>query len=219
MGLNASKVSKGTGSKDYDPIEVGNYPARLVQVLDLGLQAQRPFQGKEKPPAHEVMLTYELCTEFLKDDDGEDMEDKPRWISETMPIRHISQDLAKSTKRIKAIDPKMEHGGDLGAMVGMPCTITITHNPNKQDPSKVYVNVGNVTPPMKGFVIPELVNEPKVFDLSEPDLEVLGSLPEWVQGKIKENLEFNGSVLAGMLGATADEPVKGEAEESVENPY
>ena len=207
MGLNASTVKSTGTKKDYAPLDIGNYLARLVQVIDLGLQTQRPYNGQEKPPVHEVMLTYELGTEFLQDDDGNDMEDKPRWISESIPLHNLTQDLAKSTKRIKAIDPKLEFGGDLEQMVSMPCTVTVTHNPNKKDPSKVYVNVGNVTPPMKGIPVPELVNPAKVFNLEEPDLEILGSLPEWVQDKVKANLEFNGSVLAGMLGGGDANPV------------
>ena len=218
MGLNASKV-ESTARSNVEPIDIGNYLARLVQVIDLGLQEQRPYAGQEKPPTHEVMLTYELGTEFMKDEEGNDIEDKPRWISESIPLHNLSQDLAKSTKRIKAMDAKLEFGGDLVQMLGMPCTVTITHNPNKKDPGKVYVNIGNVTPPMKGIPVPELVNPAKVFDLSEPDLEILGSLPDWVQDKVKGNLEFNGSVLDGMLNGDAPEPTPEGEEEKLESPF
>lgn len=208
MSLNASKVkTQNTGSKQAT-LEAGNYLGRLVQVLDLGLQAQRPYQGQEKPPKHEVMLTYELGTEFVKDDDGNDDESKPRWISERIPLNSLSADLAKSTKRIKAIDPSLKHGGDLVAMLGSPCTITVVNNVNKKDPSVVYANVGNVTPPMKGIPVPELVNEPKSFDLDDPDLEIFGSLPEWIQDLIKSNLEFAGSKLDVLLsGGSVDDKV------------
>lgn len=199
MALNASKAPSGNGGKKADPIEAGNYLGRVVQVLDLGLQAQRPYQGKEKPPARELMLTYELGSEFLKDEDGNDQEDKPRWISETFPLRNLSQDLAKSTNRAKTLDPKGALAGDFAQMVNLACTVTVVQNPNKKDPTIVYNNVANVTPPMKGIPVPELVNPPKVFDLDEPDLETFGSLPEWLQKKIKENLEYNGSVLQRLL--------------------
>ena len=213
MALNASKVKSSAAPKNFTPLEAGNYLARLVQVIDLGMQEQRPYQGQEKPPAYEVMLTYELGTEFVKDENGNDQEDKPRWISETLPLRSLQQDLAKSTKRIKALDPKMACAGDLAAMVGLPCTVTVVTNPDKKDPTKVYTNVGNVTPPMKGIPVPELVNEAKVFDLDEPDMEIFGSLPEWLQDKIKGNLEFQGSNLQKVLGgapAKAEEPAKEE---------
>ncbi len=199
MALNASKEPSSGGGKRADPLEPANYLGRVVQVLDLGLQPQRPYQGQDKPPAHEIMLTYELGTEFLKDDDGNDLPDKPRWISETMPLRNLEQDLAKSTKRAKILDPTNAFGGDFAQMVGSECTVTVVQNPNKQDPTKVYTNVANVTPPMKGIPIPELVNPPKVFDLDEPDMEIFGSLPEWLQKKLKANLNFNGSKLQKLL--------------------
>jgi hypothetical protein len=221
MALNATKVAMATGNrKKQAGVEAGNYIARLVQVIDMGLQEQRPFKGEAKPPAHEVMFTYELCTEFMKDEDGEDMEDKPRWISETFPFHNLKADLAKSTKRIKAIDPKLVHGGDLPEMVGLPCTVTVVNNVNKKDPSKVYVDVGNVTPPMKGILVPELKNEPRLFDLDEPDMEVFESLPEWIQEKLKGNLNYAGSPLQTALEG---KPTKAAPEEEVEadddNPY
>jgi len=221
MGLNAGTIKSTAQKKDYAVLEVGNYMSRLVQVIDMGLQTQRPYQGQEKPPVQEVMLTYELGTEFLQDDDGEDMLDKPRWISESIPLHSLTQDLAKSTKRIKAIDPKLEKGGDLAEMLGMSCTVTVTHNPKKDKPGEVYVNIGNVTPPMKGIPVPELVNPSKMFDLSEPDLAILGSLPEWVQEKIKSNLEFNGSVLAGMVGGDKPKAAapKAEGKKDLKSPF
>lgn len=216
MALNASKAPSGSGGPKADPIDIGNYLGRVVQVLDMGLQAQRPYQGKEKPPARELMLTYELGAEFLKDEDGNDRPDKPRWISEDFPLRNLTQELAKSTKRAAALDPKGELVGDFALMTNLPCTVTVTQNPNKKDPTVVYNNVGNVTPAMKGIPIPELVNPPKVFDLDEPSLEVFGSLPEWLQKKIKGNLEYNGSLLQRKLeGGEAAAP---EQEAPAEEP-
>lgn len=226
MGLNAKNVRyESTGSgKRQDPVAEGNYIARLVQVVDFGLQAQRPFKGEEKKPAYEVMLTYELCTEFMKDEDGNDMEDKPRWISETMPMYSLEADRAKSTKRIKAIDTSLQHEGNLAEMVGMPCTVTVVQNVNKHDTSKVYVDVGNVTPPMKGLPVPELKNDPVIFDLDEPDMETYERLPDWVQEKLRKNLEYEGSplqkLLEGAVSKKEETPEEPESEEdSNDNPY
>lgn len=205
MALNSNKAQPPAGGfKRADPIEAGNYMGRVVQVLDLGLQPQRPYKGEEKPPANEIMLTYELGTEFLKDDDGNDLLDKPRWLSETFPLRHAKSELAKSTKRMVAFDPKGLLEGDFSQLPGMTCTITVGVWVSKQDAEKMGNNVINVTPAMKGFPVPELVNPPKVFDLDEPDMEVFGSLPEWLQDKIKSNLNFAGSQLDAVLSDGAD---------------
>lgn len=213
MALNAAKVKGNVGGgKRPDPLDAANYLARVVQVVDLGIQEQRPYQGVDKPPAHEIMLSYELGTEFMKDEEGNDILDKPRWISESFVLHNLKADLAKSTKRAKAIDAKGELQGNFAAMGGFPCTVTVVQSPSKKGDGVIYNNVGNVTPPMKGVPVPELVNDVKVFDLDEPDLEVFFSLPEWIQDKVKSNLEFNGSPLQALL-AGADQPEKKEKKE------
>lgn len=210
MALNASEVQgSGNNGSKQEPLEAGNYPARLVQVIDLGLQNQRPFQGQEKPPVNEIMLTYEFVDEFVKDEDGNDVEDKPRWLSETIPLHNISQDRAKSTMRYKALDPNMEFGGDFSKLLETPCNVTVVQNPGKgQHAGKVFTNIAGISTmrPRDAQKCPNLVNPPKVFDLDTPDMEVFGSLPDWVQDKIKSNLNFNGSELQNLLGNAPEEP-------------
>jgi hypothetical protein len=206
MSLNARKIKQAasTGGSTQAPIEVGAYPARIVQVLDLGLQAQRPYQGKEKPPVHEIMLTYELTDEFCVDEDGNEDPEKPRWISENFPLYSLEADLAKSTKRYFALDPDEVHGGDFTALIDTPCMVTVTQRTSND---RVYNNVGSVSGmrPKDAARCPELVNPPKIFLLDEPDTTIFGSLPNWMQDKIKGNLEYSGSALEKALnggGAT-----------------
>lgn len=208
MALNTKHLpSKSFGPKQ-EPLKAGNYPARVVQVIDLGLQEQRPFKGEIKPPAYEVMMTYEFSTEFMKDENGNELEDKPRWISERFPIHSLKADKAKSTKRYLALDPDEVFDGDFSLLLGSPCTVTVVNNVKPQNPEIVYNNVGNVTPPMaiRGFVQPELVNDPVAFDLSDPDVEVFKAFPSWIQDLIKSNLEFRGSLLDRRLSGQEDTP-------------
>jgi hypothetical protein len=197
MALNAKTAGSSQGPKQ-DLLEPDVYPARLVQIIDLGLQAQKPFQGKEKPPIGMVSFTYELVTEFMKDDDGNDIQDKPRWISETIPLHNLSADLAKSTKRYKAFDPSNQYDGDFIQCLDTPVNIIVTHNVSGD---KTYVNVGDVTAmnPKKALACPELKNPAKYFDLDDPDIEVFNSLPDWIKKKITENLNFKGSPLERLL--------------------
>lgn len=207
MAINASKVpSSGKNLVEQQILDVGVYPGRLVQVIDLGLQAQRPYMGKDKPPAPEIMLTYEMADAFMLDENGDEIEDKPRWISETMALRSLTADLAKSTKRYQALDPTNEFEGDFGAVIDTPVNITIVHNKSGE---KTYMNVGGIAPmrPKDALRCPPLINPTKVFDLDDPDLEVFKSLPEWIRTKILENLEFKGSKLEALLG---EKPAKEE---------
>jgi hypothetical protein len=214
MALNARNVPKVGGGPAQEPIDAGSYPARVVQILDLGVQEQRPYKGEAKPPAHEIMLTYEFADEFMKDENGDDIEDKPRWLSETFPLRNLDADLATSTKRYKALDPTEAYGGDFTELVETPCTLVIVNNVGTgKNAGKIYNNIQAVSAmrPRDAAKAPELVNPPKVFVLDEPDLEVFKSLPEWLQDKIKGNLDFDGSPLQEALeGGAKAKPAKGK---------
>jgi len=180
-------------------IEAGVYPARLVQLIDLGLQPQKAYQGKEKAPAQEIMLTYELVDEFMKDEAGESILTKPRWISETLPFYGLFADKAKSTHRYNAFDPKGEYEGDFAKALGAAINIAVVNN---SVGDKVYDNIGNASTmrPRDAQQCPDLINPPKAFDLDAPDMATFNSLPEWIQKKIQGNLNYAGSVLEAAVG-------------------
>lgn len=220
MALNAKKAKGGNGGGDrprQPNIEPGGYPGRLVQLIDLGLQKQRVFEGKEKPPAHMIYLTYELVDEFMIDEDGNPIEDKPRWISEEFPLYNLKSEKARSTQRYKVFDPDIEDDGDWAEQLSKPCIVNIVNNKSGDN---VYDNVRDIAPmrPKEAAKCPELVNPTKLFDLSDPDLEVFRSLPEWLQDKIKNNLEYPGSPLEELLKGGSKEAKKGKAkpQEAVE---
>ncbi len=199
MSINASTA--GGNSNRPPALESGSYPGRLVLVVDLGLQNQRPYQGKEKPPAREIMLTYEFADEFMKDENGDDDTDKPRWLSESFPLYNLDSERATSTLRYKALDPTLRWGGDFVKTLGYAVNITVVQNPNKKNPKRPWENVAGITAmrPKDVIKLPELVNEAVAFDLEEPSLDSFMMLPKWIQKRILENLEFRGSLLERML--------------------
>ena len=206
MGLNAKKVGGGASNRTPQAnIEPGTYPARLVQIIDLGLQAQRPYQGKDKAPAQEIMLTYELVDTFMVDENGEELTDKPRWISETLPFYGLYADKAKSTQRYNALDPSGEFDGDFSKAIGQPINVTIVNNAVGE---KVYDNIATISAmrPRDADKCPELVNPAKLLDLDAPDLEVFNALPEWLRDKIKTNLNYKGGPLEQLLSGGGDRP-------------
>ena len=225
MGLNAKKVQGNKQGGQQEPLEPDVYRARLVQLIDLGLQAQKPYQGKEKPPVQEIMLTYELCEEFMKDEEGNDIEDKPRWISETLPFFGLYADKAKSTQRYKAFDPDEAWGGDFSQAIERPINVTVVNNAVGD---KIYDNIATISPmrPKDAEKCSPLKNGAKVFDLDAPDITVFNSFPKWIQEKIQANLNYEGSPLQKLLKnapapkkeAPKKEEPKAEAEEG-NNPY
>lgn len=209
MALVAPKSQK-SNFPPQENIEPGTYPARLVQVLDLGLQPQRPYKGEDKPPAHEIMLTYELVDTFMKDEQGNDIEDKPRWLSETLPFYGLFADKAKSTQRYYAFDPDEVHEGDFSKLIEQPINVTVVNNAVGD---KVYDNIANVTAmrAKDAAKCPALVNPSKVFDIDNPDMEVFAALPKWIQDKMKGNLNYEASKLQELVNAGGGKKPEKEA--------
>lgn len=204
MSLNAKKVAGGNSDSKFkraEPLEAGSYPARVVQILDLGVQPQRPFKGETKPPCQEINITYELADEFMKDEEGNDIEDKPRWVSEMIPLFNLKAERAKSTQRYKALDPNDDFDGDFTQLVGLPCNVTIVQSVSKTN-GNTYNNVAGITSMREKDAkrMPELVNPSKTFVLDDPDMSVFTSLPQFIQDKITSNLNFQGSKLQKLLG-------------------
>lgn len=199
MSLNSNNLPTAGGG-NIEPMAPGTYPARTVCMVDLGMQVQPPFQGKEKPPVNKVAFTFEFVDEFLKDENDEDILDKPRWLTEIMAIYPLIAEKAKSTARYLALDPQNVHGGDFSKLVDVPCMVTVVHNPKQK--GGVWENIGGVTAMRERDAkkCPPLVNKPLVFDMDTPDLEVFSALPQFLQKLIKEGLEYEGSKLYGMMG-------------------
>lgn len=211
MALNARTVKSQAKGPQQAPMDEGTYPARVVQVIDLGVQEQRAFKGVAKPPAQTIYQTYEFLDEFCKDEDGEDQEDKPRWLSEQFPLYSLEADLAKSTKRYYALDPEENFGGDFTLLVSSPCMVTIHQYEDKKGEVKNGISSVAAMRPKEAAKAPELVNPPKVFVIDNPDLEIFKSLPDWLQDKIKGGLEFEGSALDEALKGPVKPAAKPEA--------
>lgn len=200
MALNARTIKNtGGGDRVEQPhLPAGTYPARLVQVIDLGLQPQKPYEGQSKPPANMVHVTYESSDEFIVDKEGKEVLDKPRWFSEDFPMHNPEKDMATSTKRAKVIDPECKLDFDWSQFIGLPVGVILVANPGKgKNKGRTFNNVVGLSSlrPKDVEGLPELVNEPKVFSLDEPDMEVFNALPQFLQDQIKGNLEFDGSPL------------------------
>ena len=211
MSLNIKKI-EGTGPKQEN-VEAGTYPGRVAQIIDLGVQNQRPFKGEEKPPAHSLYITYELVDEFCLDENGDEDENKPRWLSEKFPLFSMSADLAKSTKRYKALDPKDDHDGAFDELGGVACNVLVVENEGKgKNSGKVYNNIQGIATmrPKDAKKCAELKKDPVIFVLDDPDVEVFNNLPNWLQGDIKDNLDFSGSLLEQRLNGVEESPAEEE---------
>lgn len=63
----------------YDLIPDGDYDARIVRFIGLGVQEQPPYEGQEKEPAFKCSIVYELIGTDVtgKTEDGEVVDPRP----------------------------------------------------------------------------------------------------------------------------------------------
>lgn len=206
MSLNAKKLpSTQSNTKRPAPLEAGTYPARLVQIVLMGVQKERPYKGEDRAPRLQARLTYEFLDEFMKDEDGNDIEDKPRWLSEQLPFLSLKADLAKSTKRYYALDPDSKADGDWAELIGTPCMVTVVQEVDKRPGvDRIYEKIASVSSmrPKEASKAPELKNPGFIFDFYEPTKEAWDNLPEWLQDNIKAAVDFEGSPLEALLGGS-----------------
>lgn len=188
MSLNVKTIKSGGEKNLFNNLEVDVYPARVVQVINLGLQ-KNTYPGSEgKPPAVKVHFTFELDALML-DKDGNEIEDKPHWLSNSFFLHNISNDRATSSKIIKALDPELKlTGGDVFKCINLPCQISVASY-QRQDKTEGF-KIGAVLASSKRKPAPELINEPLVYDAFEHNEEVFAKLPSFLQDQIKEGWAF-----------------------------
>lgn len=174
------------GGAKFDPVEAGTYPARCCGVIDLGIQHVE-WQGQSKDQ-EKVMLMFELPTERIEIDG----EDKPRWLSIRYTVSlHEKAGLRKTLDawRGKPMSPEELRGFNIGCLLNAPCMLTVVHKEGSN--GGTFANIGGISKPMKGMAVPELENEPILFDMDAEDAEdTFKKLPEWIQNIVEESVTW-----------------------------
>lgn len=176
-------------SKPMEQPEEGSHFARLVGMVDLGHQPGFEWQGKEIASAYKIRFTYELVNSKMSDG-------RPFWVHEDV----TNSDNEKSTLslRVRTLKGSFDN---LFSMIGNPCLVTVIHD------KKGYAKVdgqGGVSQVPGGMEVAPLQNPTFQFTLDNPDLELFETFPEFVQNRIKENLDYPGSALEAALSGSSE---------------
>lgn len=217
----ATTESKSAGSAPV--LEEGSYDARIVQIVDLGLQPL--MEGsKSKEPQRKIAFKFELLDEFMVGEDGKPIPEKPRWfeweISYTSDgYMHEKSMMLKMWKAVGADDET-----ELKDLIGRPLQVLLTRfmrTSGKHKGTESNKVTGAVKMKEKDVAnAPALVNPTLFFDLDEPDVDAFKKLPfgnqYCLQEKIKGNLEYNGSKLQALLGEKATDQAETNGGDSSE---
>lgn len=173
----------GSGNRKIAP--QGFHIARCCQIIDLGTSEQGgQYPGKKR----KINFVWELPEE----QEIFDPEKGPQPFIVKSQFTLTFNEKSSLRKCVENwIGKKMSDSEaskfNIGLLLGRPCMINIVHN-TKGD--QTYANVSAITPLAKGVECPQPFNKPIAFNVNAPDLEVLKSLPQFLQDKIKESDEF-----------------------------
>lgn len=189
-----NEIGSSKPSVERKLLKAGQLPARIVQIVDLGLQAQNPYQGQEKKPAFELYVTFEFPTQRIEVDG----ESRPMWKSRRVVMS--THEKSRCKQWYDKLDPENKYAGDWASLLTSPCLVFIAHEKGKgKHEGKVFDKIGDINPLVEGMEVAPLENEPALFDLTSPNMEVWERLPEFLQNIIKENLQYDGSKLQNTL--------------------
>lgn len=201
--------SGGTTTKMTAPLlEAGGYPARLLQIVDLGMQ---PGSNIYPEPQLKLEFRFELLDEFMLDEDGKELSEEPRLFS--YEVSYNADGYMGDRSNIYKLMDAFEDGfnKDLPDLLGEAVNVTIVkyikNNKEKDEANKIT----SVTPMREKDKVKAgpLLGKTLYFDLEEPDLETFNRLThrgEWSQqAKIKKGLAIFESPLAEMLGLKHEE--------------
>lgn len=195
MSLNVNVATPKKKKGGFGRVEDGSYPARIVQIIDMGQQEQSDWQTGEpltyedsgdpiiKP---EVYVNYEFPTERIEIDGV----DRPRWTGKTYTLSNHEK--AALTALLKAVGVT---SGNVADALGKDCMVSV--GSTKTGNAKIT----NVASSMKGMVVGALENPTTAFDFDVPDMDVWEKIPDWMKQKIMNATNFAGSTLANNLTA------------------
>ena len=177
------KESQGGG---FAPLEAGSYRAICYGIVVLGTTYNPAFDNTQT----KILFLWELPDERITIDG----EDKPRAISESYTLSLNEKANLRAmleSWRGKAFSEEELQGFDITNVLKAPCLVSTKIMTSKQ--GKEFAKISSVTRLPKGMEVPKDTENPTVvFDITNNacPLEMMDMLPEWVQNRIKESVEY-----------------------------
>ena len=215
-----SLKAKRKPANNIPPLDGGTYMSVCVGVIDLGEQYRQFDKQKQGKYAEECMFIFEIPSERVQVDGG----DKPRWLSSkryTVSLHERSALYQMLTSwRGKALsDAELDPAGDgfdLMQMAGQGAMLSVSVA--EKDDGSLKNKIEAVTGFPKGIAPPQPESEILVFDADDPDMEVFGKLPEWIQDVIRKSTQFADNAPDEKVDIPPDQETKAEESAGEECP-
>lgn len=171
--------------KTYEVPDKGAHIARVVGLIDLGLQP--PYEEGETPK-YQIEITYELVSSEMKDG-------RPFHVSER--ITNSDSDKGTLYARMNTFGVT---SSNLESILDKPCTVNVDYTAGGRAKVSGKAGVAALPTSLQGQV-PPLRNGTFSFDpySKDCDLAVFDSFPEWKQEMYTSALDFNEMALSDKL--------------------
>lgn len=176
-----SLIMKSSGGTDFEITPEGAYIGRCIKVIDLGTQTTTGQYGTKQQ--RKVMITWELLDDKIKMDDGRPYATSQFYTASLHEKAKLRHDL-EAWRGKKFTDDELE-GFDLKNVLGKYAMIQIVHTEDGK-----YANINAI---MSTKEKPKGVNDLVLFDIDNPDMDVLNAMSDKMQEKIKASPELSDS--------------------------
>lgn len=177
-------ISAPKSNSKFD-VPADTYLARVVGVVVLGTQPAFEWQGKTIEAKDKIELIYEL----VETDSGDD---KPLWISEE--ITFTDNDGGTLYARCSTCGVKTS---EIDKMVGKPVMVTVKDKDNGKG-TKIAGKAGVSGVPGR-LEVPQLRNEPIIFNPFDPDMDMWNRLGKFTKKKLFSAVNFNEMPLSKLV--------------------
>lgn len=181
-----------SGNSDFTPPPAGNHLAACYRVIDLGTQ-QSEYLGETKHQ-RKVLISWELCDEFMETDEGPKpftVHQRYTWsMHEKATLRHHLESWRGQALK----DSDFGEGGfEIQNIIGKPCLVSVVH---REAGGKTYANVSSVSKLPKGMQPQRPTNETVYLWLENGEFnrEVYNSLPDGLKETISKSPEYHEAV-------------------------
>lgn len=169
-------------------IDAGNYVARCYQMIEIGT-VDEVILGQTKT-LKKVRIGWELPIELKVFDPAKG--EQPKVISKEFTLSLNEKATLRKTLaswRGKDFTEGEAKAFDITVLIGVPCMLNIIHKPSK-DGSKVYEEIGSISPMPKGFECPAQINPSFLLDYDDFQEEKFNALPDFIKDKMRNSVEF-----------------------------
>lgn len=155
----------------------GTYLARIVHIIDMGLQGSLNITTNLEEFKRIIKITFEVLDE----------EETPTLLSKDYTA--VMSSASHLYALCRALQPNNEKDYyNVAELINSGCIIAVENKTSKQN--KTYTNVNSVTAPVGSMELPKARSNQIVYDIEEGERIDSLELPDWTVKKIKDSPSY-----------------------------